>query len=157
MQKPVHPQPNSSSLYHHYTTKWKSNGFTEFYQIWFKRVESKNNISQFPFKVSRKSEPKISNIPTNPEKRKEKKETILRQNTEENAWQNTYTVFARYRQGSDGAAQVGNEDTHCSIVEFEELWLRVRICHWNFFETSEDSVGESCCDSGERCQSFRLR
>ena len=28
-------------------------GFREYYQIWFKRVESKNNISQFAFKIHR--------------------------------------------------------------------------------------------------------
>ena len=40
------------------------------------------------------------------------------------------TIFARHRQGSDGAAEVGDEDTHGSIVEFEEPWLQVLIRHW---------------------------
>lgn len=50
------------------------------------------------------------------------------------ARQNVHTIFVRYRQGSDGAAQVGDQDTHGSIVEFEEHWVRVLICHGIFFQ-----------------------
>ena len=105
-------------------------GFREYYQIWFKRVESKNNISQFAFKIHRNQ--------TSATFPQTQKEIII---INEKTWQlakeyiiKINTIFVRYRQGSDGAAQVGDECTHGSIVEFEKLGLQILIGHRVFFQ-----------------------
>lgn len=94
------------------------------YQIGLNRVESKNNISRFSFK-NPQSNPIISNI---------HKKTVVKSTTKQGANDKFLTVLPGNRQGGDGAAQVGDEDFHGTIVEFEDLCFL--ICHAFSFTVS---------------------
>ena len=103
--------------------------------------ESRIQEQHQPICLQNPQKPDISNIPTNPER------------NNNNKWKdlaigkriyNKNTIFVRYRQGSDGAAQVGDECTHGSIVEFEKLGLQILIGHRVFFQFENWEIERVC-------------